>query len=323
MRIARPDRRDLQIAGTLIGALLPMNLYMSHYLGNEMLAGAFAGLCILLALRLNREPAGADRSRLMVPIGLTLGLAILTKASALVLAVPLTLLVAYCLFAPGRKNLAVRAMKAYAAVFGAAALMSGWFFLRNLYYLGRPFFGGWEPERGMIWWQDPGYRTPGDFLRFGDALFYPVYSSLSSIWNGLYASFWMDSTLGSIVNRVEAPEWNYGFLLSSVWLGLVPSLLIAAGLVRTVAAPRKHMGTGHLFAVLCIAIYIAVILNLCLHVPFFSPIKASYTVGLTPCYALLATAGVDLASKWRGSRYVLHGLLAAWAFAAYAGYFIL
>lgn len=323
MKVVYPDRRDLQIAGTVIGALLPMNLYMSHYVGNEMPAGVLAGLFAYFALKLNREPGGVDRFRTMALIGLTLGFAILTKASALVLAVPLALLVAYCLFASGNRNVSVRAMKAYTGVFGAAALVSGWFFLRNLYHLGRPFFGGWEPERGMIWWQDPGYRTPGDFLRFGDALFYPVYASLSSVWDGLYASFWMDSTLGSIVNRAEAPQWNYGFLLTSVWLGLVPTLLILTGLVRTIATPHRLAGTGHLFAVLCIAIYFAVILNLCLHVPFFSPIKASYTVGLTPCYTILATAGLDTVSKRRAPRLLLYGLLATWAFAAYAGYFIL
>lgn len=325
MKVVYPDRRDLQIAGTVIGALLPMNLYMSHYVGNEMPAGALAGLFVYFALMLNREPAGVDRFRTMALIGLALGFAILTKASALVLAVPLALLVAYCLFASasGDRNVTVRGMKAYAGVFGAAALVSGWFFLRNLYHLGRPFFGGWEPERGMIWWQDPGYRTPGDFLRFGDALFYPVYASLSSVWNGLYASFWMDSTMGSIINRVEAPQWNYGFLLASVWLGLVPTFLILTGFVRTIAAPHTLAGTGHLFAALCIVIYFVVILNLCLNVPFFSPIKASYTVGLTPCYAILASAGLEAVSKRRAPRLILYGLLATWAFAAYTGYFIL
>ena len=39
LRYAFPGREDLQIVGTLVGGLLPMNLYISQFIGNEPLGG--------------------------------------------------------------------------------------------------------------------------------------------------------------------------------------------------------------------------------------------------------------------------------------------
>ena len=46
LRNAYPGKESLQVIGTLLGGLLPMNLYLSQSLGNEPLVGCLTALLI-------------------------------------------------------------------------------------------------------------------------------------------------------------------------------------------------------------------------------------------------------------------------------------
>jgi hypothetical protein len=56
--------------------------------------------------------------------------------------------------------------------------------------------------------------------------------------------------------------------------------------------------------------------------PVYSRTKATYTLGLLPCYAILVAAGAEPFLRNRIIRSVFMALFACWAFAAYAAYFV-
>jgi len=51
--------------------------------------------------------------------------------------------------------------------------------------------------------------------------------------------------------------------------------------------------------------------------------KASYTLGLLPCYAVLAAAGAEPFLRNRIVRSVVIAVFACWGFAAYTAYFVI
>jgi hypothetical protein len=76
------------------------------------------------------------------------------------------------------------------------------------------------------------------------------------------------------------------------------------------------------FAAVSLASYYVVMWGLFLKVPIYSTAKASYTAGLTPCYAALAAAGLATLARGRVLRAVLCAALACWASAAFWAYFV-
>ena len=55
-RYALPGRPRQQMLATLIGGLLPMNLFISQTISNEAMSGCFTALSIVLTLRYLRSP---------------------------------------------------------------------------------------------------------------------------------------------------------------------------------------------------------------------------------------------------------------------------
>ena len=153
-----PDREDLQALGTLLGGLLPMNLYMSQNLGNEPLVG------MLSQRRDRRRPAAPARirsgrwsPRLFVryweriagarpareahrtPALRTGG----TRGGACgrLLRLPAKR------HGRSRRFSRPRAHSRWRWSSVTAFLVCGWYYVRNWVHLGKPFIGGWDPAR--------------------------------------------------------------------------------------------------------------------------------------------------------------------------------
>ncbi|MBI3289246.1 MAG: glycosyltransferase family 39 protein, partial [Elusimicrobia bacterium] len=96
LRRVYPRREDLQIMGTALGGLLPINIYLSQVVGNEPLAGA---LCAAAIVALWRLPSASARPtpRALVILGGLLGLALLTKVTAVLLLLPAAVFLALTL----------------------------------------------------------------------------------------------------------------------------------------------------------------------------------------------------------------------------------
>jgi hypothetical protein len=116
-------------------------------------------------------------------------------------------------------------------------VMCAWYFGRVWLRFGTPFVGGWDPHRGFAWWTDPGYRTLGDFLRFGRALTRPLYAGFNGFWDGLYATLWGDGLLAGRGEVHLIPHWwSISLMSAGILLALLPCLAVLAGWGATLGA---------------------------------------------------------------------------------------
>ena len=322
LRYVFPGREDLQIVGILVGGLLPMNLYISQVIGNEPLAGCLSGMVVVLVIRHLKSPSPHPFSAL---IGLFLGLAMLTKVTAVLLMPPVLLAVAYgghAYYSSERKGPGPAFMR-ISIVLGVAFLVSGWYYIRNYLEMGRFFIGGWDASRNIVWWQDPGYRILSQFYTFGEAIFYPVYSAVAGIWDSLYSTFWMDGFLSGVCIYDFRPPWNYGFMLAGTWLSLLPAAAIGIGVVASIKNPLRKERKILFFCTFCAGIYLSAILYLFLTVPIYSTGKATYALGLVPCFGVLCAQGFNIFTPKPLLKAMAYGIVACWALAAYSAYFVL
>lgn len=318
-RLVFRERDDLQTLATLIGGLLPMHIYISQVIGNEPLAGCLTALVMLFCFGLVTGPP--RRNGYFVALGAVWGLALLSKVTPILL----TPIVVAAVVVSSRASRvgARRTIGRLAYVFVACGLVSGWYFARNWAHLGKPFVGGWDPAIGAIWWQDPSYRTWSQLSSFGLSLNRPLYSGTWSLWDSLYSTMWLDGFTSSVVIfKVSFLPWNTRWLIAGAWLGLVPSALMAASLATMWLAPQRPARPALLLAAAAVAIYLAAIVDLFLRLPVYSTAKATYAVGLLPCFALLAAAGAAPLMKWRWTRAAVLSMVICWAVAAYAAYFV-
>lgn len=320
LQYAYPGREFPQIIGTILGGLLPMNLYMSQSLGNEPLAGCLTALVILGVCRI-LSGQSESLQKMTIYMGFTLGLALLTKVTPLLIIPPTLCFVAATLYQQEESNVAGRrSVIRFAFIFlGMALAIAGWYYLRNWTETGRLFIGGWDRFRDIAWWQDPGYRTVRQCIRFGESLFYPVYSSIYGFWDAIYSSLWVDGFL----SEIDRPPWNYQFMLSGVWLSLLPSAAIWVGAVASLRLGKEPSRKIRRFCTACMVIYLAAIFYLFITVPILSSAKATYALGLTPCIAILGAAGLEIMARLRFIRATLYGFMACWAVASYAAYLVL
>jgi 4-amino-4-deoxy-L-arabinose transferase-like glycosyltransferase len=320
VRYAFPAKNYLQVMGTLIGGLLPMNLYLSQVVGNEPLAGVLSSAAIVMTLGLMNSDTSPLSMRRVVLLGIVVGLALLTKVTAILL-IPVVMLALLHVMVRKEEPLK-RIAGSILALLCVIAFISGWYYLRNWIELGRPFVGGWEPSRGIIWWQDPGYRTLNDFASFGKSLSQPIYSGIYGLWDSLYSTFWMDGFLSGISLYAIRPPWNYTLMCSGALLSLLPSIAIIVGVISVLSGVSAS-GSHKNLSAYCILLYMAALLYLYVTVPIYSTAKATYTIGLTPCYAIMCAAGLDLLTRNRYLRSAISFLVICWASTVYFSYFVL
>jgi len=306
------DRVDLQRLGIVLGGLLPMNIYISQHIGNEPMSGMFTAASIMAAYSLLLSPGKPYRRAALV--GGFAGLALLSKVSIALLLPGLSVMVVYAI---ARREGLRKAAQGFGLFATTAFAVSGWYYIRNWIVLGKPFVGGWE----NLWSQDPGYRTPGQFLRFGESLYRPFYSGVNSFWDSLYSSMWSDGFLSSVIYFDKVPAWNYDLLLATTLLSVVPMLVIIAGGIIS-ACSLKDMARGERFSAFFVFSFLAGMIYLYLKVPIYSQAKATYMMGLTPCFALLFVRGARPLVRWAVTRAVLYGWMACWAAATYLSFFI-
>jgi len=312
-----PGRDDLRALGTMLGGLLPMNLYLSQFVGNEPLSGVLSSAVIVMALGLLDSETGPLSRQKLLALGTLLGLALLTKITALLLVPPVMLLLLHSML---RKGVPLgRIINGMFLCLGVVTAVAGWYYIRNWIELGRPFVGGWD---AYLWWQDPGYRTMSDFLSFGESLIHPVLSTTNGFWDALYSSFWLDGTIGSTISYKFRPPWNYNFMISGAFLSVLPTAGILLGLIMAVGRP-KTAKPGQIFSTYSVALYFSALLYLYTTLPIYSTAKATYTIGLVPCYAILCMTGLDVITRNRYIAAAVSSLLICWAVASYCSYFVL
>jgi hypothetical protein len=294
------------LAGGLFGWFWPASLIAAQAPSNEPMAGALSAL-FLAACAQSSASKARPRAGEAFLLGALLGAAFLAKATAVLVVVPGLFLLS------GRLRREPRAAAArWLMILAAAAFATGgWFYARSWLLYGAPFVAGWNPARGIQWWQDPGCRSAGDFLRFGAALSRPFYSGLNGFWDSLYSTFWTDGWLSGVISSSAIALRPADWLAASAWWGLIPTILIGLGAAR--ALRRDDAASGA--ALLGAAGGLAALLWLFLTVPVYSTVKASYLLGLAPLFALLLVDGLDALSST--SRVAAWAGLVTWAAAAF------
>ncbi|HAS88487.1 MAG TPA: hypothetical protein DCS48_04170 [Desulfovibrio sp.] len=316
------EERFAVIAATLLGGFLPMNLVMSQFWGNEPLAAVFSSLTILMCLITIKEQ-GRRSLKDFALLGLSLGLAILSKATCSLL-IPLVLFFVLLPLMAESSSLEDKTghIKGIVLSLITTAVIGGWYYLRNWSSYGKLFIGGWDKMREISWWQDHGYRVWEHFSRFGSSIIKPVYSTTDGVWDGLYSTLWLDANLSGMSKFISRPPWDDQLMMATALLALVPSILILAGIGHTFYKPVKSIFNGRMLLVASIIVYFTAEAYLYLNLPVYSTAKASYTLGLLPCYGVLAMAGIQPLMKNVYFKSVFCGFLTVWGSTVYLTYFV-
>lgn len=145
-----PDRPDRRLLGTAMVAFMPQFVYLSGYITNDILLVLLATLTLLLTVQQICSGPTWQKSLLL---GLVLGAAQLVKVNAAVLVVPVGLAI-----------ILDRRLWRYAPVIaGAALIVSGWWFARNILLYGdltgmQVYFDIWQDQINAdhsistVWW---------------------------------------------------------------------------------------------------------------------------------------------------------------------------
>ncbi|MEE8390489.1 MAG: hypothetical protein V3S14_06790 [Anaerolineae bacterium] len=223
-----PDRPGLALGAAAITAFNPHFIFISSVVNNDVSAACMGTFGLWLAMRLKRETGFLSLRLLknLVSLGLVLGLALLTKMSALAL-LPLVASTLGLMWWRDRDAWAL--LLRGVVVFGLAGLVGAWWYARNWVLYGDPL--AWD-----VWLMDIPVARIGlvELVRqFGH-----VATSYWSPYDGLFPTpvFWALGLLvalaavgwmGMIVRRdVRGKDRAEGLLLTGIWfLMLVASLI--------------------------------------------------------------------------------------------------
>lgn len=299
------ENRKLQILGTVICGIIPMNIYMSQTIGNEHLAGVLTATVLYFCIK---QHYVSDKDFSII-IGIFLGLALLAKVSALLL-IPLVA-INYMLVKKDFKSWIHPVFSSLTIAF----LISGWFYIRNYLYFNHFVIGGWW----LDWWQDPGFRLISHFTHFGTSLVRPAFSYIEGFWDALYTTFWFD---GYFLSKTKPPfpPWNYKWMFSCAWLALPATMALIFSLGKSFDCISRAVLILSRSAFL---LYLSAILYMYLTLPIFSTAKATYALGLLPIYGILITAGFSPLMKHKWSQAAVFGWLACFGTGVYFSYFII
>ncbi len=226
-----PARPGLALATASITAFNPHFIYISSVVNNDTCAACLCTLALWLAIRLGRlqqETRFFGKNPVSTfALGLVLGLALLSKMSAL--ALPLLVLLSLWLIWWRDRDVRASLVRG-SVVFGLAALVAAWWYVRNWLLYGDPL--AWN-----VWLIDIGVQHIGlaELLRqFGH-----VATSFWSPYDGLFPPpvFWVLGLLLLLATagwvrllarrNARARVNAEGLLLASTWF-----LLLFASLVR-------------------------------------------------------------------------------------------
>ncbi|MCP4538657.1 MAG: hypothetical protein GY832_16100 [Chloroflexi bacterium] len=239
-----PDRPALALAAATITAFNPHFIFISSVVNNDVSAACVCTFALWLVLRLKRETrvlgkqrrfSFAQSGKTLVSLGIVLGLALLTKMSALAL-LPL---VALALGLMWWRDRDVRALFVRGTVIlSLAGLVGFWWYARNWALYGDPLAWG-------VWMMDLPVKSIGliELVRqFGH-----VATSYWSPYNGLFPVlvFWVLGLLVTLavggwvrmIIRRDVRAKTEGVLLAGTWF-----LLLFASLVKYMVTTPSDEG---------------------------------------------------------------------------------
>ncbi len=311
-RIDPGDVRRTVLAAALL-LFLPVQLYLSPMLGEELLVVMWSSLALLAAVPLLTPPITGHRSETLslgraAWVGLLAGLALLTKLSGVLV---LVAIVGACAIGAVRRRAWSPALARCAVVSGVAILVGGWFYLRAWW-----LFGYLYPQdlsvHAQMFEMPPGSRDLLDYLRFPLATFTDPQllnpELLHSIWGSTYATVWFDGHRHFLA-RSDAVT-RIGSAIGV--LALVPTAAFLAGVARGVRrAIREPGGLDTLLVLMVVATFTGYVAFTWGN-PWYVTVKGSYLLVMSVPFAVYASESLSRWTRSSGLRTIgIHSALAA------------
>ena len=307
LRVCAKDKPWVWILGAGTVAFMPMVLYASPMISNEMFSAAMMSFALYWLIRYGFRDAVSFKQA--AGMGLVFGLALLSKYTAFLLfLVAGAVLFIRILIRKGQRRREGAVLLVFCAM---TVAISGWFYARNVIQFGKPFIANWDDESGFYWEQPPGYRTPGFYLKVGSVFTkHPERSRWSSFWDGYHGSMWMDTHYNMIDFRDQKANALGTVILALALLPASAMCLGFAGSLRRIVRCRQF---GADFAlVLSSIVTMLVLIWYTLQIPYITTLKATYSLSLIPAFAVFAGFGLyQMAQNLGKYAAVLHVCLAA------------
>ncbi|HEY7001600.1 MAG TPA: glycosyltransferase family 39 protein [Candidatus Udaeobacter sp.] len=305
------------IVGLLLAAFLPMHLYMAYYVTNEILAAALSTATLYLCLRLLKDET--LHASQFAWVGLAIGAAMLTKATAILL-LPVIVAAIAGKLACTRTPIAT-SLRNLGLLLAICFAVCGWHYVRIWLRYGTPLLGNWDVISGFTWWQGPGYHTTADYFRFGRSLVAPLFSGFAGFPDGIYSTLWGDGLCGGVSSLAFA--WNQHLMVAGYLWALIPATLIFIGaVVAIVQFVRKPSSELFLLLGFSAAIVLGLIF-MTLKVPSYAQAKAFYGLSALTPLCFFGALGWETFTYWsRPVRFVLGILILGWAINSFATYWI-
>ncbi len=316
-KILFPGDNSKQVLATAVASVLPVNIYIAHYISNESLSAFLISASIVYTLRLVTQKENRQISSFWF-LGVLLGLSLLTKITILCF-LPVLLFVILYDALKKRSGLAETG-KIFAEIFLPAIFISGWFYIRNWMHFGKLIVTNMSRSLGFLWWQDPGYHTYRYFTRFGMVFVRPYYASFHSFFDGIYSTLWGDGFYGGALFYRAAPPfrppapWNYEYMNILFILALPASAAILIGLGRLLYGAVKELNKGSLLLVGSFLYMGFSMIYLSLKLPFYSIVKAHYGLGLMIPISIACALGIDFLDEQfkKGKLVIARAFLFGW-----------
>jgi tetratricopeptide (TPR) repeat protein len=294
-----------------------MHLYLAHYVTNEILAAALATVTLYLCLRLLKSET--LRASQFVWLGLAIGAAMLTKATAILL-LPVVIAAIAAKLAYARAPIAI-SLRNLGLLLAICFAVCGWHYVRIWLRYGTPLLGNWDVISGFTWWQDPGYHTTTDYLRFGRSLVNPLFSGFAGFADGIYSTLWGDGLCGGLSSLTAA--WNQDAMVAGYLWALVPTALILAGAgVAILQFIRKPSSELFLLIGFCAVIVLGLVF-MTVKVPSYAQAKAFYALSALTPLCFFGVLGWETLTHGRARvQFALGALILVWAMNSFATYWI-
>jgi hypothetical protein len=311
LRELLPERPRLVLCAFTFAMCLPAQLYLAHYPTNETWVAALTSGALWWTIRMLRRESSRPFEHAV--LGAFLGLALLTKFSALLPLVLCTGLLAARRWLAGRRSLAEHA-RLLGTTFAVVLALCGWHYARVAAAFGNPFIGNWDIATGYAWWQDPGYHVAQDYARFGRALDRPLLSAIASVPDALYSTLWGDGLIGGSGFPHITPPWRLDWMAVGYALALGPCAALGVGVACAFVDYVRRPRTERLLLIAALGGTLFLLLGLTLRLPYYAQAKAFYGLSTLVPLAFFFALGFDaLALRVRALAPLGVTWLACWA----------
>jgi len=276
------------LAGGLV-LFLPVHIYMSAMLGEEVLLTSLVSLIVVGACTGLVTPGHRPLLH-AAALGVLAGLALLTKLTGILV----MLAVAGAYLIDGHRRHTMRpALKRALTLMVLTLIVGGWYYARNLVQYGYLYPHG-LPKHEIMFSMPPGDRQLADYLRIPLAtwtdpqVLHP--DLLRSIWGSTYLTLWFDGHRSFLpTDTVTVSRVGTAILV----LALLPTAAFLVGLARGVRRALLPDQGPDTLLILLVALTLAGYVLFTWRNPWFPVHKASFLLSLSVPFAYYTSEVLD------------------------------